>query len=168
MANENWKTKAAAVAKKRREGSKKPLITESYDKDQLDLKKVGTKKSIFQDTTVKKLKKDKSVVGGLSPDYDTFQQAFQAARKKNAVKFKYKDKEYTTITRVEKEQGIKAGSKEHIATMKSGKDYVDWGSKKKDSFSLKKSTYKPYKGISKKKLGGFRDTFLEPGIENID
>ena len=163
MSNENWKTKSAAVVKKRKEGSKKALITESYDKDQLDLKKVGTNKSIFQNTTVKKLKKDESVVGGLSPDYDTFQQAFQAARKKNVVNFTYKDKKYTTQTRVEKNKGVKPGSKAHIAAMKSGKDYVDYGSKKKNSFTLKTKSI-----ISKKKLGGFRDTFLEPGIENID
>ena len=163
MPKETWMTRAAAVADKRREGRKKSLITESYDKDQKDLKKVGTKKSIFQNTTVTKLKKDKSVSGGYSPDYDTFRQAFQAARKKNAVNFTHKGKKYTTQTRVEKEKGIKAGSKEHIAIMKSGKDYVDYGSKKKDSFTLKTK-----KIVKKKKLGGFRDTFLEPGIENID
>jgi hypothetical protein len=151
---------AAATVKKRKEGRKNPLITESYDRDQSNLKYTGTKKSIFQDTTVKNLKKDKSVVGGLSPDYDTFQQAFQAARKKHAIKFKYKGKEYSTITRVEQKQGIKAGSKEHIAIMRSGKDYVDWGSKKKDSFTL--TTQNIVKTKKKKRLGGFREDFILP------
>tara|TARA_Y100001963_G_scaffold124431_1_gene175246 strand:+ start:99 stop:908 length:810 start_codon:yes stop_codon:yes gene_type:complete len=143
-------------------GHYEPLITEDYDIDQRDLGKIGTDKDIFLDTTVKKLeKRDKSinpVTGektkgfGFGPDYPDFRTAFQANRKRNAAFFIYDGKEYSTLTRVEKKQGISAGSKQHLANMRSSKDYVDWTSKKKDSFRLKK-----------KRKGGW----LEPPTEKI-
>ena len=133
-------------------GHQEPLVTELYDIDQRDLKKIGTKKDIFLDTTVKRIKKEKQSINpmtgedvekplGFGPDfpsgYQGRRQAHQHARKMNRAYYVHDGKKYNTITRIEQDEGIKPGSKQHLANMSSGKDYVDWSSKKKDSWRLK-------------------------------
>ena len=58
-------------------------------------------------------------------------------------------------------KALKKASPEKIAQRK-----ADAAAAKKAGMSV--FNYKKSKKVKKKKLGGFRDTFLEPGIESID
>tara|TARA_R100001377_G_C3192429_1_gene111157 strand:- start:1200 stop:1559 length:360 start_codon:yes stop_codon:yes gene_type:complete len=58
-------------------------------------------------------------------------------------------------------KALKKASPEKIAQRK-----ADKAAAKKAGMSV--FNYKKSKKVTKKKLGGFRDTFLEPGIESID
>ena len=167
--NQPYDEQAKLTYEARVRGHDEPLITEDYDIDQRDLKKIGRKGDLFLDTTVKKLEKRKKQVDPMTgkkvnkgysfgphfpPGFEGRRQAHQSARKMNRAFYVHDGKEYNTLTRIEADKGVKAGSKQHLANMRSGKDYVDWSSKKKKSFRLNKK---------KKQSGGF----LEPPTEKI-
>jgi hypothetical protein len=98
-----------------------------------------------------------------------FEKKFAAERKKHGGDggvFTFRGKKYTTdYAKTKKKKVTKKKDADHNFDYSPDSEHMKTHhTHKKPKAKTKKKKF----DYSKKKLGGFRDTFIEPGIENID